>query len=240
MADARQLTGEFDRCFEGLEDKARECAGKYNAAVDHINDWRFVLGPVLVAVGPALNGIRKHLETVFKLIRTAVEHHVPVVSLIIKSFDWLNRVQAPVNGLVLPKTHLTYHWQGVAGTAYQDKLTAQNEAIAATAVKADQVSKWLMDIAKYNVEYMVELSKMATGFLGALVTVALETVTVVEIPFAADKLATAIGTLVTQSLDNLTGIAKRFVEALGKVRDLLSLMTDPKLPGRKWPQAVTG
>jgi hypothetical protein len=49
-----------------------------------------------------------------------------------------------------------------------------------------------------------------------------------------------VGTLVTQSLDNLVGIAKRFAEALGKVRDIMSMMTDTKLPDRSWPQAVTG
>jgi hypothetical protein len=129
---------------------------------------------------------------------------------------------------------------GEAATAYSQRLTAQNDAISAVSTKADSVSKWLMDIAKYNVDYMTELSKMATGFLGALVTAAIEGATVVGIPFAVKDLAGAIGTLVTQQLDNLVGIAKRFVEALSKVRDILSLMTDPKLPNQGWPQAVKG
>lgn len=87
---------------------------------------------------------------------------------------------------------------------------------------------------------MTELSKMATGFLGALVTAAIEGATVVGIPFAVKDLAGAIGTLVTQQLDNLVGIAKRFAEALSKVRDIMSLMTDMKLPDQGWPQAVKG
>jgi hypothetical protein len=81
---------------------------------------------------------------------------------------------------------------------------------------------------------------MATGFIGALVTAAIEGTTVVGIPFAVKDLAGAIGTLVTQALDNLVGIAKRFAEALSKVRDLMSMMTDLKLPDRQWPQAVNG
>lgn len=60
------------------------------------------------------------------------------------------------------------------------------------------------------------------------------------IPFAVKDLANAIGALVTQQLDNLVGIAKRFAEALSKVRDIMSLMTDMKLPDQGWPQAVKG
>jgi hypothetical protein len=77
-----------------------------------------------------------------------------------------------------------------------------------------------MDIAKYNIEYMTEPAKMTTGFIGALVTAAIEGATVVGIPFAV--------------------IAKRFAEALSKVRDIMSMMTDLKLPDRQWPQAVNG
>ena len=87
---------------------------------------------------------------------------------------------------------------------------------------------------------MTELAKMATGFIGALVTAAIESATVIGIPFAVTDLASAIGALVTQALDNLVGIAKRFAEALSKVRDIMSMMTDLKLPNRQWPQAVTG
>lgn len=76
------------------------------------------------------------------------------------------------------------------------------------------VSKWLMDIARYNVEYMVNLAQMATDFLGALVGAAVEAATVVEIPFTVD--------------------------ALVKVRDLMSQMSDPNFKNGIWPQAVTG
>jgi hypothetical protein len=58
--------------------------------------------------------------------------------------------------------------------------------------------------------------------------------------FAITDLAGAIGTLVTQALDNLVGIAKRFAEALSKVRDIMSMMSDGSFPERVWPQAVNG
>ncbi|MEO6088275.1 MAG: hypothetical protein ABIQ18_34695 [Umezawaea sp.] len=240
MPGSDEMTNLFERGFQGLEDKARECGDKFNAAVHHINDWRFVLGPAMLAIRPALDTIRDGLEKLFKLIRTAVEHHLPVVSLIWQSFNWIEKVQAPVNGLGHEKTDLAYYWTGEASQKYQDKVTAQNDAIGVYATKADGVSKWLMDIAKYNIEYMTELAKMATGFIGALVTAAIEGATVIGIPFSVKDLAGAIGALVTQALDNLVGIAKRFAEALSKARDIMSMMSDVKFPKNQWPQAITG
>ncbi|MGW4208002.1 hypothetical protein ACWEIJ_08430 [Lentzea sp. NPDC004789] len=236
------MTNLFERGFQRLEDNARECAHRFNTAIDHINDWRFVLGPAMLVINPALDVIREGLEKMFKLIRTAVEHHFPVLSLIWQSFNWVEKVQQPMNGLShdTSATYLADRWTGEAAGAYSRRVAAQNDAISAVGTKADGVSKWLMDIAKYNIDYMTELSKMATGFLGALVTAAIEGATVVGIPFAVKDLAGAIGTLVTQQLDNLVGIAKRFAEALSKVRDIMSLMTDPKLPNQGWPQAVKG
>jgi hypothetical protein len=242
MSRKFEMTNLFERGFQGLEDKARECAQKFNGAIDHINDWRFLLGPTMLVINPALDVIREGLEKMFKLIRSAVEHHFPVVSLIWQSFNWVEKVQRPVNGLShqLSRTDLSAHWTGEAATAYSQRFTEQHDAIGAISTKADNVSKWLMDIAKYNIEYMTELSKMATGFLGALVAAAIEGATVVGIPFAVKDLANAIGTLVTQQLDNLVGIAKRFAEALSKVRDIMSMMSDLKLPDQGWPQAVRG
>ncbi|GAA3674750.1 hypothetical protein GCM10022267_72120 [Lentzea roselyniae] len=55
MTGSDEMKGQFDRGFEGLEGKARECGDKFNAAVHHINDWRFVLGPAMIAIRPALD-----------------------------------------------------------------------------------------------------------------------------------------------------------------------------------------
>jgi uncharacterized protein YukE len=104
------------------------------------------------------------------------------VSLISQSFNWIEKVQAPVNGLTHQptKTFLADRWEGPAASAYTARAAAQNDAIGAVSTKADGVSKWLMDIAK------------------------------------------------------------RFAEALSKVRDIMSMMTDGKLSERGWPQAVNG
>lgn len=100
-------------------------------------------------INPALDAIREALEKMFKLIRTAVEHHMPVVSLIWQSFNWVEKVQQPVHGLGHKQetTHLSVEWTGEAATAYALRYTSQHDAISAVATKADSVSKWLMDIA---------------------------------------------------------------------------------------------
>ncbi|MDA3646048.1 hypothetical protein LZ318_05695 [Saccharopolyspora indica] len=240
MPGSEDLIGPLNQAFNGLEEKTQESVDKFNSAVSHINEWGVVLGPFIFAIEPAVEFIRVKLSELVKLVRAAVEHHMPVVSLIVQSFSWAENVQRPVNNLTHTFGNNLYDWEGKASGAYKDKAGKQNEAIGAVANKADQVSRWLIDIAQYNVDYMTELAKMATGFLGALVSASLETSTVVNIPFAVSDLAGAIGDVVAKSLDNLVGIAKRFVAALSKVRDLISYMTDQKLPQGRWPQAVEG
>ncbi|WP_188986850.1 hypothetical protein [Saccharopolyspora thermophila] len=240
MSEADILTSQLDQAFNGLEEKVQECVDKFNAAVHHIVDWAFVLGPAMLYINPRLDEVREGLEKLVKLVRTAVEHHLPVVSLIVQSNKWVADVKAPMNKLTHSTEHLLYYWEGKASEAYKDKVGQQNEAIAFIVNRADAVSAWLMDIAKYNVEYMCGLTRMATDFLGALVAASIEAATVVEIPFAVQNLAGAIGTLVTQYLNNLVDTAKRFVEALSKVRDLKSVMTDRAIVDDRWPQAVIG
>ncbi|RKT84286.1 hypothetical protein SAMN05421805_103212 [Saccharopolyspora antimicrobica] len=240
MPVSEDLIGPLGQAFNGLEEKTQESVDRFNAAVAHINEWGFILGPLVASIEPAIEFIRAKLSELVKLVRTAVEHHTPVVSLIVQSFSWTENVQKPVNNLTHTFGNRLYDWEGKASSAYKDKAGKQNEAIGAVANKADQVGRWLIDIAQYNVDYMAELAKMVTGFLGALVTASLETSTVVNIPFAVSDLAGAVGDVVAKSLDNLVGIAKRFVAALSKVRDLISYMTDQKLPRGHWPQAVEG
>ncbi|WP_162788545.1 hypothetical protein [Amycolatopsis albispora] len=240
MSTSDEMISLLNDSFNGLEDKMVQCGDKYNAAVQHIMGCQFVLGPAMFLIKPAMDEIREHLVKVGQLVQTAVTHHAPVVSLIVQSFNWLAKIQGPVAGLNHQRTKLVYTWEGKAAKKYEDTIAAQNAAIEAYALKSDSVSKWLMEIAQYNVEYMTKLAEVVTSFLGQLVTVAIETATVFEIPFAVDKLAGAIGQLATDMMNNLVGVVERFVAALGKVRDLISLMTDTRLPKGAWPQSVEG
>lgn len=117
MTGSDELASLLNQGFNGLEDKAQQCIDKFNAAVHHITDWRFVLGPALFVIRPAIDKIREDLEKLVKLIRTAVDHHMPVVSLIVQSFNWVDHVQAPVNLLTHEDSHLRYYWEGIASSA---------------------------------------------------------------------------------------------------------------------------
>ncbi|WP_086661948.1 hypothetical protein [Lentzea kentuckyensis] len=234
------MTSILDRSYDGLEELLQKCTEKFNAAIHHVNEWRYVLTPVMDRIHGYLELVREGLRKLEALAQTAWRHHVPVASLIVQSFNWISDVKNPVVGFNHPKTNLAYEWEGKAATAYWDKVTAQNDASAVVAAKADEVSKFLMDIATANVGYMTTLVRMATKFLAKFVEVACETVGVVTIPNAIEKLAGGIGALTEEYLGLMADSAKRIVEGCARLRTLSSLMSDVKLPGGQWPQAVTG
>ncbi|MEU4247758.1 hypothetical protein AB0F15_10135 [Amycolatopsis sp. NPDC026612] len=244
-AGPEAYTGPLEDMFARIEGEVHKIIDKYNAAVDHINDWKYVLGPALIWISDALQKIRDGLDKVVKLVRYAVEHHTPVVSLIIHSFNWQDHVQKDVSAVVgsveAPADPNLAYWEGAAATEYRNRAKTQRdavEAIGGQGGKADAISSWLMNIAKLNVEFMTGLVKIVADFLGALVTAGLEGATVVEIPFAVKDLAGAIGGLVTNGINRLAEIATRLMGTLAGVRDAKGLMNDPRLPGGQWPQAV--
>lgn len=240
-----ELTGLLDDMFGKVEAKIKEIIDKYNAAVHHINDWKYVLGPAMIWISDALQKIRDGLDKVMNLVQYAVEHHMPVVSLIVQSFNWQDHVQKDVAAMVTsvedPADPNLAYWEGGAATEYRNRAKTQRDAVDAIGGQggmADAISEWLINVAQLNVEFMTGFVDMIAGFLGALVTAAIEAATVVEIPFAVKDLADAIGELVTGAINRLADIANRLMETVGDIRDARGLMNDPRLPGGQWPQAV--
>ncbi|MFF4595230.1 hypothetical protein [Amycolatopsis sp. NPDC001319] len=240
-----ELTGILDELFGKVEGKVDEIIDKYNAAVHHINDWRYLLGPAMIWISDALQKIRDGLDKVVKLVQYAVEHHVPVVSLIIQSFNWQDHIQKDVSALAVsvetPADPNLAYWEGGGAAEYWKRAKTQRdavEAIGGQGGKADAISSWLISIAKLNVQFMTGLVKMVADFLGALVAAGLEAATVVELPFTVKDLAGAIGGLVTNAINRLADIANQIMETVGSIRDAKGLMNDSRLPGAQWPQAV--
>lgn len=239
------LTGPFNELFGKIDGKVQEIIDKYNAAVHHINDWKYVLGPALIWISDALKKIRDGMDQVVKLVRYAVEHHMPVVSLIVQSFNWQDHVQKDVSAMVTSvdtaaDPNLAY-WEGGAASEYRNRAKTQRdavEAIGGQGGKADAISSWLMHIAQLNVEFMTKLVDMVANFLGAVTQAALEGATVVELPFAVQDLAGALGGLVSDAIKHLGDIAKQLMETLTNIRNAKGLMIDSRLPGGQWPQAV--
>lgn len=240
-----EYTGPLDDLFGKVEAKVKEIIDKYNAAVHHINDWRFVLGPAMIWISDALQKIRDGLDKVMKLVQYAVEHHMPVVSLIVQSFNWQDHVQKDISTMVgsveTPADPNLAYWEGGAASEYGKRAQKQREAVEAIGGqggKADAISSWLINIAKLNVNFMTGLLEMVANFLGALVAAALEGATVVELPFTVKDLAGAIGGLVTDAINRLGAIANQLMETVSSIRDAKGLMVDSRLPGGQWPQAV--
>jgi hypothetical protein len=240
-----ELTNPLDDLFRKVEAKIKEIVDKYNAAVHHISDWKYALGPALLWISDGLKKIRDGLDKVLKMVQYAVEHHTPVVSLIVQSFNWQDHVEKDMSTMVgsveKPANPNLAYWEGGGAAEYRFRAQRQREAVEAIGAqggKADAISSWLMTIAKLNVNFMTGLVEVVANFLGALTEAALDGATVINLPFAVKDLAGAIGGLVTDAIKRLGAIANQVMDTLSNIRDAKSLMVDSRLPGGQWPQAV--
>lgn len=236
----------FNKAFEQISDGAEKAVDSFNDLVDTIIDWGWLLGaPVLLYIKKKLDSAREKLIEVLDRVNYALEHQVPVLSLISTSFRWVGDVKTPVSGLSFATTEPSNEnfakWSGDAAGAHSAKMGKQKAAVDETVVKSEFISQWLFNIAKANVDYAVELAKIVTGLAGKFAQAAIEAGSVIDIPWAVSTLAKSVGDLVTAGLDNLLTIGQRFIDALGNVRDIATQVGDhSNLPGGAWPHAVRG
>ncbi len=239
---AGTMAGEFDGAFKAVDTAVRQVIDDFNAGVKNVYDHRWVLGPLLYWVQQDLKRARDGLDKVLQIVRTAFEHHLPVVSLIYQSFGWLNQVKAPMTSLAGRAAHeeiVMRSWSGPARDVYNAKRDEQVKAIGDVGAKADFISGWLKDLAINNVAFMTELMRGVTDLVGKFAGAAIKTATVVGIPAAASDLGDMVADAVTKSLNALTKIAEKFMAALGDAQQIVSKITDRTLyDGGNWPQAV--
>ncbi|SCG76892.1 hypothetical protein [Micromonospora coxensis] len=236
----------FNKAFDQIRSGIDEAVGEFNQIVERLNDWRWLLGPAAVWwIKSNLDTVRGALDAVLDRVDNALEHQLPVLSLINISFRWVNDVKTPVSDLSFvttePVNENLAKWSGDASSAYQAKAGKQKAAVDETVLKAEFISQWLFKIAKANVDYAVQLAKIVTSLAGKLAQAASEAATVFALPWAVETLADSVGDLVQAGLDTLLTIGQRFVDAVGNVRDIATQVGDySKLPGGKWPEAVRG
>lgn len=236
----------FNKAFDQIRAGVDTAVATFNQIVEQVNDWRWLLGPAaLWWIKHNLDNVRNALNGVLDRVDQALEHQLPVLSLINVSFRWVNDVKTPVSDLSFvttePVNENLAKWTGDAARAYTAKTVKQKAAVDETVLKSEFISQWLFTIAKANVDYAVELAKIVTGLAGKLVQAAAEAGTVIDLPWAISTLAKSVGDLVTDGLDTLLTIGQRFVDALGNVRDIATQVGDhSKLPGGQWPHAVRG
>ena len=247
MTNREELLNPLNDAFEKAKRAVDEITSKFDECADNLSSVKAaVLGPVpLYWARQKLDDLGELVKKVIGLAEYAMQHRLPVISLIHQSFNWLESVKAPMSEMssrtsVWRDQNFEY-WREAAGFAYRAKATAQQGAMDDIAAKAEFISKWLFEIAQTNVNYMVELAGLAAEVAGKVAKVAIETGTIALIPFAVDEGADIVASLVETGINNLIKEADRFVAALGKIREAESQLADyTKFPGGKWPEAVAG
>jgi len=241
--DSAAITSVLNQDFRLVAEGVQHIVDNFNAVVNHVNANRGFLGPLILWIKQQLENVKALLVKVIELVKYAIAHATPVLSLVVQSFDWVTKVKTPMSDLSTPAgtprdLNLAY-WTGAAATIYTSKTIAQKGAIDDATIKADFVSQWLFSIAQANVDYMVGLVTVVANVVGKLTQAAIDATTVIDIPWAVDQLSKTVGDLVAAAINDLTTVAKRFFQAVKDARDIQSQVGDhTKLPGGKWPQAV--
>jgi methyl-accepting chemotaxis protein len=249
-AGQEELRKQIDDAFELAKKAVEEVKKYFQEVAENLSSWKVALiipPPVMLWIREQMKKVGEHIKKLIDLVVYAVEHHLPVISLIVQSFNWLVNVKAPMSDLSAAAGNPRqgndnfYKWSGDARSAYDRRITDQRKAIDAVTANADFISAWLFKIVEANVKYMVELADFAAKMAGKIAKAAADTGTVINIPFAIDTLADQIGDVVEQGMKMLVDVGERFVQALGNVREITAVLTDhTNFPESKWPQAVTG
>jgi hypothetical protein len=243
MGQQPDYKGMFDQACQQIGDAIKTVVDKFNAFVKHVYDNRFFLGPALLVIKGAMEKLREGVDKLVQLVQYLMDHQLPVVSLIVQSFNWVYEVHNPISNLSGQVTDYRSEnfeqWTGPTRNSYNRKAAEQKAAIDDYVKKSEFVSSWLFNIVKTNVDYVAGLAGIAAKVAGGMVQVSGETVTVVMIPFAADQLAKLISTLVEEGIKTLVKYAQNFIGAVGNVRDIASQVGDATVfTNGKWPVAV--
>jgi hypothetical protein len=238
--------GPFEAFMQQIRDGFDKAVQAFRDIIDQIDKWAWAMGVatswmIKDAVDRCAEGIKRLAE----FVNQAVEHHTPVVSLMIASFRWTGQVKGPVSNLSIDTTRYAndnlYTWSGAAASAYNDKAGLMKGAVDECAARSEFMAGWLFTVTKSNVEYAKTLAGIVTFVTGKLVEGLSQAGTVIGIPFVCETLGECAGALTEKALNVLLEIGSRLVDALGDVRDVQgSLKDNSRLPNGAWPQVVTG
>lgn len=241
-----EYTGPFNTAFDQIREGIKKAVDAFNDLVNTVNKWAWLIGAAAMWwIKNNLDSIRAALNKMIEKVKYAIEHQMPVLSLINISFRWVREAKTPVSELSFattePADEELVKWTGDAASAYARKAGQQKAAVDESVAKAEFISQWLFKIAKANVDFAAELAKIVTGLANKIVEAAAEAGGVITLPLVIETLGNAVGTLVEAGLNVLISVGQRFVDALGNIRDLATQVGDhSKLPGGKWPEAVRG
>jgi len=247
QGSASEHTSAIEKGVEQIRHHLDKIINDARRLVNNANsNWFFLTPAVKWWISRKLREFQSALDRILKYATEVLAHHTPVLSLINISFHWLNAVKGPVSDLS-PRIELHANrnlafWEGATAGYYNGKvIPPQKAAVEALAAKAGFISEWLYSIAMSNVKFVTELSTMIGKIAGEIASAALESETVINIPWAIDRIAAAVGVLVETTINTLLGIVDRIVTAGENVRKIVSDRVDnTKFPGGAWPQSVAG
>lgn len=243
-----QIQGNLNEAFDSAKEAVDEIIEKLGKIEDSTSWERvIVFGPIPAKlIRNKVDKLKEAKDKFVEILEDALPRRVPVLSLMVQSFAWIDNVKTPISNLS-PQVETwrdenIVYWSGAPGWSYRnDKVAAQRAAIDDVAGKADKISDWLFDIAQRNVEYMVRFAYFAGEVLGNYAQCAIEAASLIGVAEAVSTAADVVGDYVARMVEELTDIAKRFVEAVGDKREIHSVLGDyTNLPGGKWPEAVAG
>jgi hypothetical protein len=236
----------LEQAFGQMRTGIDTCVDNFNRIVGGVNHWAWLLGPIpMYFIKNHLDDLRDALHDGIEVAEKVLRSGVPVLSLFTTSIDYLNAAQAPVSDIAFdistPRDDNLHYWSGAASAAYQQKQGAQRSAADKAAENATVISKWLFDVGKTNVAYAVEIVQMLVDAGAELVNVVVDAASVIDLQFSLDHLAEAVRKLITAAVNQLVGLANKFVATLGDCRELLARRNDHgAFADGRWPQAVYG
>jgi hypothetical protein len=192
-----------------------------------------------------LKALADALKKIIQWIDTTISRQVPILSLIITAFDWLNHAKMPLSEVNYkfkePKNLDFGKWSGAAQAAYAKKTQIQQDAVVEMQNRSDFISAWLYKIVTSNVNFAAAIADVVATVVGKIIQAVIDCEDVINIPWAIDTVASMVGGLVADGIKLLTKEVQRVFEEIGALRDLTAIISDhSKLPGGKWPEAVVG
>jgi hypothetical protein len=241
-----QMTSAFDEALKQVTTSNNDMINGYNSLVNALNSHGGVTGAAMALyLKDKVRDIRHAVEELDRIAKGLIEHSMPVVSLLLTSYDWNNQLFRPttsIAGFAARKADDLVYWKGGAADAYNgNKIGPQADAAADLAAKVDFMSVWLFGIAQANLDFIKGMVAIFASFVKDITAAVIDAGSIVGALEAVGTLAGLCGSVLEQAINFPVTLLAKFVANLKSSRDATATMNNlVKLPGGHWPVAVYG
>jgi hypothetical protein len=180
-------------------------------------------------------------------LRTIFVNHaastVPVLSLVVAGFRWTEEILPGLSAMSAVardiKGDALHAWGGPAARAYQEKRSAQGEALDSLVGAIEKTSITLLELANTNAEFLLQLTEPLLDLGEEIAEAIMELITVVGVLEAIDTVASAISRAVADVVRIEKLATQHGMVSLGRLNELLMITNNNQaMPDGRWPQAV--